>query len=469
MPSGSSESSLLSVPSGLGSSTSTDCFVPSGPALSVRMDGRCGRARALTLMLPHGAVHTPVFMPVGTKGTIKGVTMEEMRSSPIGCEVLLSNTYHLAVAPGADVVRAMGGLHEFMGWSGNVLTDSGGFQMVSLLSLAEITEEGVRFQSPTDGTELMLTPEESVRTQHRIGSDIVMCLDDVVHSCTNDDARFLEATDRTVRWLDRCLAAHASGGAEDAAQGFKSGPAHQNLFAIVQGGLDVSAGGLRERCLRAFAARDAQIPGYAIGGLAGGESKDAFWRVVDKCCRGLPEGKPRYLMGVGYPLDIVVCSALGVDMYDCVYPTRTARFGTAFSPQGLVKLKHKMHALDFGPIYEGCPCRLCQPGPSGAPNMTKSSIYWQLRSDADSVASAVTHHNIVYMLTLVRQMRAAIIAGTYPHFVRAFLQRQIVDHGQDVPRWVVDALAAAGIDLPGMPVAQHEDQGGRDNDDKDQD
>jgi queuine tRNA-ribosyltransferase len=252
---------------------------------------------------------------------------------------------------------------------------------------------------------------------------------------------------------------------EDAAQGFKSGPAHQNLFAIVQGGLDVSAGGLRERCLRAFAERNAQIPGYAIGGLAGGESKDAFWRVVDKCCRGLPEDKPRYLMGVGYPLDIVVCSALGVDMYDCVYPTRTARFGTAFSPSGLVKLKHKMHALDFGPIYEGCPCRLCQIGPSGAPNMSKSSIYWQLRSDADSVASAVTHHNIVYMLTLVRQMRDAIISGTYPDFVRAFLQRQIVDNGQGVPRWVIDALSAAGIDLPACMPRRERDDDHRGDDD----
>jgi len=225
-----------------------------------------------------------------------------------------------------------------MNWKGNILTDSGGFQMVSLLSLAEITEEGVQFQSPTDGTKLMLTPEESMRTQHKIGSDIMMALDDVVHSCSVDAKRFDEATDRTVRWLDRCLKAHQDGGIEDAPKGFKCGPQYQNLFAIVQGGLDTAPGGMRERCLKAFESRDQNIPGYAIGGLAGGEDKKYFWKVVDICCRNLPKGKPRYLMGVGYPLDIVVCTALGVDMYDCVYPTRTARFGSAFTPEGVMKV-----------------------------------------------------------------------------------------------------------------------------------
>ena len=192
-----------------------------------------------------------------------------------------------------------------MGWDRNILTDSGGFQMVSLLALAKITEEGVTFQSPVDGSKMLLTPEESMRVQNKIGSDIMMALDDVVSSVTVDDARFREATHRTLRWIDRCIAAHKR-------------PTEQCLFGIVQGGMYGSPGGLRDICLDGMLLRDAHLPGYAIGGLAGGESKDAFWRVVLHACQRLPKNKPRYLMGVGYPLDLVVCSALGVDMYDCV-------------------------------------------------------------------------------------------------------------------------------------------------------
>ncbi|GBG31811.1 Queuine tRNA-ribosyltransferase catalytic subunit [Hondaea fermentalgiana] len=426
--------------------------VSCGPALSVRVDETCGRARALTLALPHGPVITPVFQPVGTKGTIKGVTTQEMKEAPISCQILLGNTYHLANQPGAEVIRRMGGLHKFMNWDGNILTDSGGFQMVSLLRLAQITEEGVNFQSPSDGTELMLTPEESIRTQHRIGSDIVMMLDDVIHSCTVDDARFAEATDRTIRWLDRCIEAHKRGGEEDERNGFKSGPKHQNLFAIVQGGLDVSPGGLRERCLAEMAKRDADIPGYAIGGLAGGESKHQFWRVVDKCCRHLPAHKPRYLMGVGHPLDIVVCSALGVDMYDSVFGTRTARFGTAFTPSGSIKLKHAKFAKDAGPIAVGCPCSACRPARAGAtqPAFSRASLHFLLKQASDNgVASIVTHHNLVYLLELVRSMRQAILDDRYPAFVNDFLRKQFPpeDSNAHVPLWVCEALEAAEIAL----------------------
>ena len=341
-------------------------------------------------------------MPVGTKGAIKGISGPGMCAPPIGAEILLGNTYHLAFRPGADVVRKMGGLHKFMNYGNNILTDSGGFQMVSLLSLAEITEEGVRFQSPSDGTTMMLTPEESIRTQHKIGSDIIMVLDDVVHSCTQDDARFKLATERTVRWLDRCIKAHQEGGKQDAALGFASGPEHQNIFAIVQGGLDVSAGGLREQCLEAFAQRDNHLPGYAIGGLAGGESKEDFWRVVDLCCRRLPKNKPRYLMGVGYPLDIVVCTALGVDMFDCVYPTRTARFGTAFTRTGLLKLKSAKFAKDMDPIDSSCPCHVCKGTElQGSGPYSRSSLHFMLKQGSAG-GNLLTHHNLTYMLTLVR-------------------------------------------------------------------
>lgn len=425
-----------------------DGFVVCGPALSVCVESTCGRARALTLRLPHGPVATPVFQPVGTKGTIKGITTQEMRDDPISCQILLGNTYHLANQPGADRLRRMGGLHKFMNWNGNILTDSGGFQMVSLLRLAQITEEGVNFQSPSDGTQLMLTPEESIRTQHRIGSDIVMMLDDVIHSCTVDDQRFAEATDRTVRWLDRCIKEHKRGGEEDAKNGYKSGPQHQNLFAIVQGGLDVAPGGLRERCLAEMAKRDEDIPGYAIGGLAGGESKDQFWRVVDVCCRHLPTHKPRYLMGVGHPLDIVVCSALGVDMYDSVYGTRTARFGTAFTDFGLMKLKHAKYASDASPISPNCPCQACRPAKEGAsfPAFSRASLHFLFKQAADNgVASIVTHHNLVYLLQLVRKMRKAILEDRYPAFVNEFLRNQFT--GDKVPLWVCEALDAAGIKL----------------------
>lgn len=234
-------------------------------ALRLEVHATAGRARAATLHLPHGPVRTPVFMPVGTKGTIKGLTTEQLDQDDVAPEIILGNTYHLACQPGTELLNEFGGLHKFMNWSHNLLTDSGGFQMVSLLKLAEITEQGVKFQSPVDGSEMMLTPEESIRCQNEIGADIIMQLDDVVSSVNPDMERFKEATARSVRWLDRCIAAHKR-------------PHDQNLFAIIQGGLDVSPGGLREQCLEAMIQRD--TPGYAIGGLAGGEDKHFFWRVV---------------------------------------------------------------------------------------------------------------------------------------------------------------------------------------------
>eukprot|EP00494_Astrolonche_serrata_P024501 UN24760 len=213
-----------------------------------------------------------------------------------------------------------------MNWDRNILTDSGGFQMVSLLELAEFSEEGVRFQDPMDGTELLLTPEKSIQFQNEIGSDIMMALDDVVPSTANNYERFKIATHRTIRWIDRCIKAHKK-------------PDKQNLFGIIQGGLDEK---LRDHCLDEFIKRSDDLPGYAIGGLAGGESKDDFIRVVYQCTSKLPKNKPRYCMGIGFPLDLVVCSALGVDMFDCVYPCRTARFGTALIPEGKLLISKEL-------------------------------------------------------------------------------------------------------------------------------
>lgn len=393
-------------------------------ALSLEIVGRHNRARASVLTLPHGAVRTPVFMPVGTQGAIKGLTAEQMARDPIGCEILLANTYHLALRPGTELLADLGGIHEFMQWPRNVLTDSGGFQMVSLSKLCEVTEEGVTFQSFVDGSKMLLTPEMSIEHQNRIGADIIMALDDVVSSVTDDGERFQEATARTVRWLDRCMEAHAH-------------PERQNLFGIVQGGLDVSDGGLRDQCLDALIARD--LPGYAIGGLAGGESKEAFWRVVAKCARRLPEDKPRYLMGVGYPLDLVVCSALGVDMYDCVYPTRTARFGTAIVPSGLLKLKAPQFEHDERPVDDTCECFVCK-------KYTRAFLRLMIKKEENGIgAQLVTFHNVTYMLTLMRRMRQAIIDGTFEHFVQQFMLQQFPE--RNYPQWAVDALTEARIEL----------------------
>lgn len=397
-----------------------------GPALTFTLQATCGKARACSLAMRHGSVDTPVFMPVGTQGTIKGLTPEEVATHPLDCQIILGNTYHLGNRPGGDAVQALGGLHDMMGWDRCILTDSGGFQMVSLLHLAEITEEGVNFQSPADGSHMLLTPEMSMALQNQIGSDIMMALDDVVDAKTVDAERFREACFRTLRWIDRCIAAHKR-------------KEEQNLFGIVQGGLDVSPGGLRDICLEGMLKRDADLPGYAIGGLAGGEDKNDFWRVVAHCCDALPAHKPRYLMGVGYPLDLVVCSALGVDMYDCVYPTRTGRFGTALVPWGLLKLKASACAVDPRPIDPTCPCATCR-------NYSRATLHGLLKSDV-AAAQLVTQHNIAYMLRLTRGMRKAVQEGAYPDFVRAFMRGMFPTGHTDVPKWVHDALAHVSIDL----------------------
>ena len=407
-----------------------------GPALTFEIDAVCGRARATTLHLPHGPVRTPVFMPVGTQGTIKGLTSAELQTAPLDCDIILANTYHLGSRPGGDLLASLGGLHAFMAWPRPILTDSGGFQMVSLLRLAQITEEGVTFSSPVDGAKMLLTPEMSMQLQNQIGSDIMMALDDVVDSKTVDAARFEEACHRTLRWIDRCIAAHAR-------------PSEQCLFGIVQGGLDVSHGGLRDICLAGMLERDAHLPGYAIGGLAGGEVKSSFWPVVDHAAARLPPGKPRYLMGVGYPLDLVVCTALGVDMYDCVYPTRTARFGVALVHAGLVKLKSAAAAADSGPIDATCPCYVCR-------TFSRAYLHVLLKTDAGGPA-LITVHNLAYMMRLTREMRGAITRGAYPDYVRGFVQNMYRGGDGDdsnIPPWVVHACEAAGFDVrePAAPA-----------------
>lgn len=413
------------------------------PPLVFTLEAVCGRARASTILLPHGEVYTPVFMPVGTQGTIKGMSSEDMQA--LGCRILLGNTFHLANRPTCELLRKCGGLHKLMQWPRNILTDSGGFQMVSLLKLAEITEAGVEFEDPKkEGSRMLLTPEKSIESQNDIGADIMMALDDVVSSTLTDEARIKEATERTLRWADRCIKAHKN-------------PDRQNLFGIVQGHLDE---GLREYSLKEMIQRN--FPGYAIGGLSGGEEKHAFWKVVEQCTRpgtGLPAMKPRYLMGVGYPLDIVVCVALGVDMFDCVYPCRTARFGTALVRTGQLRLTSSEFANDFRPL---------EPNGTGPLKDYTRAMLHTIVTKEQVAATLITSHNLHFMLNLLTEMRERIKAGTFAAWVRQFLRDFFPTAGPPPcprcpPRWVKDALTAAGIpvddlfdwqageELPDMP------------------
>jgi tRNA-guanine transglycosylase len=344
------------------------------------------------------------------------LTSEEVEE--LGFGIILGNTYHLGHRPGPTVLKEMGGLHKYMNWNGNLLTDSGGFQMVSLLQLANITEEGVNFRSPHDGSEMLLTPEYSMELQNTIGADIMMALDDVI-ATTTTGARIEEAMQRTLRWIDRCINAHQR-------------PREQNLFGIVQGALEPD---LRRTCVDGLIKRD--LPGYAIGGLSGGESKDEFWRIVDLCTSLLPSFKPRYLMGVGFTLDLVVCVALGVDMFDCVFPSRTARFGSALVRSGSINIRHAQYANDFSPLEADCPCRVCK-------NYTRAYLHLLTKSDQLS-SQLLTFHNLAYQKRLMDDMRDAIIDGSFPQFVIDFMLCQFPQ--RDYPEWIIHALSSVGIKL----------------------
>lgn len=382
-----------------------------------------------------------MFMPVATQGSLKGLTPEQLEQT--GCKLCLNNTYHLGLKPGQEVLDAVGGAHKFQGWNHNLLTDSGGyvlipatsishankafsFQMVSLLKLATITEDGVKFLSPHDGSPMLLTPEHSMSLQNSIGSDIMMQLDDVLVTTSPDKERMREAMLRSVRWLDRCIAAHKN-------------PDRQNLFCIIQGGLDLE---MRKECCREMVARD--TPGIAIGGLSGGEAKDDFCRVVLTCTAELPELKPRYVMGIGYPEDLVVSVALGADMFDCVWPTRTARFGNAITKAGVLNLRNAKYASDFGPIEKGCGCICCRQSEDGL-GITRAHINHNTSKETVA-AHLLTIHNVWYQLNLMREVRESIIEDRYPAYVRGFFAGLYEDK-KDYPSWAVNALNSVGVDL----------------------
>ena len=317
------------------------------------------------------------------------------------------------------MLEAHGGLHRFMHWDRAILTDSGGFQMVSLLQLAEISEQGVKFASPHDDSEMMLTPEESMRLQNAIGADIMMQLDDVTNPLSSEE-RLLEAMHRSVRWLDRCLTGHKR-------------PSEQNLFAIIQGGLDTDR---RQVCLEEMTRRP--VPGFAIGGLGGGEDKVSFCDMVLYCTQRLPQDKPIYCMGIGFDTDLVVCVALGVDMFDCVFPTRTARFGHALVPTGDLSLKQKQYAYDMAPIDADCSCITCK-------NYSRAYLHSIVTSETVA-CHYLSIHNLAYQLNLMKRIRKSILEDKFPLFVKEFMHKRY-SSGSQIPSWVSAALASVNIHL----------------------
>ena len=341
---------------------------------------------------PHGSFQTPAFMPVGTLANVKTLLPEEVRAT--GAEILLVNAYHLYLRPGHELVARMGGAHTFMGWDGPILSDSGGFQVFSLSNLRKVSEDGVRFRSHIDGSEHHYTPELAMEVQAALGVDIAMPLDHVIPGeSAYEPAR--DAVERTLRWFERCRAAQPG----------------LTTFAIIQGGTHAD--------LRRFHAREAtaaDAPGYSIGGLSVGESKDQMWDVTALVTSELPAGKPRYLMGVGSPEDLVNAVALGVDMFDCVLPTRLGRNGALFTDGGRVNIKNARFREDPDPIDPECDCGMCT-------SFSMAYVHHLFRNDELLGYRLATMHNVRYLVRLAERMRAAITAGRFDDFASDYLGR----------------------------------------------
>ena len=341
-----------------------------------------GHARAGTLTTPHGSVETPVFMPVGTAGAIKGVTPDQLRAT--GTTMILANTYHLQLRPTAEVVRDLGGLHTFMGWDGPILTDSGGYQVFSLAGINKITDDGVEFQSHIDGTRMHLDPKSATEVQNNLGADVIMAFDQCPPLPCSDEL-MRTAVDRTIRWASACKTHHQR---ED-----------QALFGIVQGGLDLDE---RSRCAEALV--EIGFPGYAIGGLSVGESHEEMVRVLGPTTQLLPRDKPRYLMGVGMPRDILTAVQAGVDMFDCVLPTRNGRNAQAFTANGPLRMRNEKHRLDAEPFERDCDCYTCR-------NFSRGYIRHMFNA-AEMLGPTLTSiHNLRFFQRFMARIRVLIKSG----------------------------------------------------------
>ncbi len=352
-----------------------------------------GAARRGRLTFERGTIETPVFMPVGTYGTVKGMTPEELKG--LGAEIVLGNTFHLMIKPGAEIIKMHGDLHDFMHWDKPILTDSGGFQVWSLAKMRKLTEAGVEFRSPKDGAKIFLGPEESMAMQRALGSDIVMQFDECTpYPATEKEAR--DSMELSLRWAKRSKAAHADSSSA--------------LFGIVQGGMYVD-----QRCESVAGLEQIGFDGYAIGGLSVGEPEEERLKVLDGLMPQMPENAPRYVMGVGKPMDLIEGVRRGVDMFDCVMPTRNARNGHLFTSHGVVNIRNARHRTDTGPLDRNCDCYTCQ-------NYSRAYLY-HLDKHKEMLGGRLNStHNLRYYIRLMEQMREAISAGSFDTFVDEYYQ-----------------------------------------------
>jgi queuine tRNA-ribosyltransferase len=374
---------------------------------SFTIDARDGKARTGRIAMLRGEIHTPAFMPVGTAATVKAMKPETVRST--GADIILGNTYHLMLRPGAERIARLGGLHKFMNWDRPILTDSGGYQVMSLASLRKLTEEGVAFSSHIDGSKHMLTPERSMEIQRLLGSDIVMAFDE----CPRADRPLAEieaSMKRSMRWAERSKTA------------FETGTEHAErsaLFGIQQGALDE---GLRAQSAEAL--QGIGFDGYAIGGLAVGEGQEAMFATLDFAPGQLPEDKPRYLMGVGKPDDLVGAVLRGIDMFDCVLPTRSGRNGQAFTWNGPLNLRNARHAEDDSPLHPDCFCPVCK-------TYSRAYLHHLIKSGEMLGAMLLTEHNLSFYQALMAGMRSSIASGTMERFAAAFFRDYLAPSTKD--------------------------------------
>ena len=373
------------------------------------IDATAGAARAGVFVTPHGPVDTPAFMAVGTQATVKTLDPRELRDA--GAQMILANAYHLHLRPGEDIVRAMGGLHAFMGWDGPILTDSGGFQVFSLATLRNVTEDGVEFQSHIDGARKHFTPESVITIERALGADVIMQFDHVIPGqSTLLDAR--DASERSIRWLERALRAF------DATAPLREGMHPQALFPIVQGGIHAE---LRREAATAIRCMG-DWPGYAIGGLSVGEAKPDMYSMLDVTDDALPRERPRYLMGVGFPEDLIEAARRGIDLFDCVAPTRMGRTGTAFTSEGRINVRNASLRTDSRPLDEQCECSTCT-------RFTRAYVRHLFVAEETLGLRLLSLHNVHFLLALMRDARSAIRAGSFDAWSRDWLARY---HSQPV-------------------------------------
>ena len=359
----------------------------------IKKDSRT-KARRGRITTPHGVIETPVFMPVGTAATVKAMRPEEVRD--MGAEIILANTYHLYLRPGHEVVKAAGGLHSFMNWERPILTDSGGFQVFSLGAMRKISEEGVEFRSHIDGSKHMLSPEKSMEIQNALGSDIIMAFDECI-PYPADRSYVRDSLERTTRWLKRCREYHRD-------------TERQSLFGIMQGGMYKD---LRRESAEQIV--DLDLPGYAIGGLSVGEPKEIMYDIMDDCVDLLPDDRPRYLMGVGSPDCLFEGVERGIDMFDCVLPTRIARHGMAMTSQGRVNIKNAKYEKDFTPLDPACDCYTCR-------NYSKAYLRHLFKSDEILSSMLMTNHNLYFLINTMKNMRKAIEEDRFTEYKKEFYE-----------------------------------------------